>query len=348
MGNILLKKYVESNYFVLFDKIKGVFIRVGMGDCEPFYNFNGPELLDISITNYCERDCSFCYRASDRLGKSIALDEYKMIMEQAEKVGVLQVALGGGNPNQHPDFISILNVTRAHNIIPSYTTNGQGMTDDIYNATKHLCGAIAVSWYYPYADARQVIEKCAQYGIKCNIHFLLDNLSIREAIIFLQREKVLLKKINAIIFLTYKPIHSGIEKCLKDNSDLIDFFNTVQKVSECKIGFDSCMISYLTLIGSNLVAETVEYCEAGRFSGFISENLILYPCSFMNDLQIAGVDLRTNSLESGWRNGSEFLEIRKRLKTPGTQEYPIKICAECNYFGMCHGGCPILPINRCK
>ena len=129
---------------------------------EPFWNRRGPELLDISITNYCERNCDFCYRETSSNGTFMPLEQYTKIIAQAETAGVLQVALGGGNPNQHPDFVSILEVTRKHHIIPSYTTNGQGMTDEIYNATKCYCGAMAVSWYEPYSEATQVIKNCQE------------------------------------------------------------------------------------------------------------------------------------------------------------------------------------------
>lgn len=83
----------------------------------------------------------------------------------------MQIALGGGNPNQHPNFIQILEQTRKHSIIPSYTTNGQGMTEEIYRATKEFCGALAVSWYAPYLDAKKVISECKKYDIKVNVHF---------------------------------------------------------------------------------------------------------------------------------------------------------------------------------
>ena len=62
----------------------------------------------------------------------------------------------------HPEFIQILEITRKHHMIPSYTTNGQGMTDEIYNATKCYCGAMAVSWYEPYSEATQMIKKLSR------------------------------------------------------------------------------------------------------------------------------------------------------------------------------------------
>ena len=348
MGRCLIRQCVESNYILCFDKDEGTFIREGIDGKSPFWNVKGPELLDISITNYCERECEFCYRASNKEGKHISLDDYEKIISQAKDIGVLQVALGGGNPNQHPQFEEILKITRQYGIIPSYTTNGQGMTDSIYQATKNYCGAIAVSLYDSYDEVENIIDDCNEYGIKVNIHFMLNNNTIGEAIDFLENEKAILKKINAVVFLNYKHIHTSKDIILKASCEIKELLNLIKKVKECKIGFDSCMISYLTLVEKNILLETMDYCEAARFSAFISEDLILYPCSFYNDTTIEGIDLNKHSLQYGWQEGKEFKSIREKLMLPGIQNYPISKCNSCNYYEICHGGCPVFDINMCR
>ena len=349
MGGFFIRQYRKSGYFVCFDQENGTMLRVPTTGKEPYWNVCGPELLDISITNYCERGCSFCYRASSMEREFIPMALYENIMAQAKTAGVMQVALGGGNPNQHPQFIEILQTTRSYHIIPSYTTNGQAMSDRIYDVTKEYCGAVAVSWYDPYEDAVKMIEQCHAREIKVNIHFLLHRESVRAAIRLLQEENRLLQKVNAVVFLNYKPIYSPQEFCLQDNKDMVDFLNTVREHRGCKLGFDSCMISYLTKLEKELAPETVDFCEAGRFSAFISEKGVLYPCSFMSDTdENVGIDLAQITLEQGWRHGAIFQQIRDRLSVPGAQRYPITACGSCRQYSMCHGGCPLFPINRCK
>lgn len=348
MGRCLIRNCKESGYILGFDLDNGTFIRCGENGTEPFFNKMGPELLDIAITNYCERECDFCYRASNRQGNFMSLEDYEFIMVQAKRAGVLQVALGGGNPNQHPQFVQILEKTREYNIIPSYTTNGQGMTDEIYAATKELCGAMAVSWYEPYTDAHEVIKRAKAYQIKVNIHFMLNKMYISQAIELMKKQTELLEDVNAIIFLNYKPVHSSDAFCLTDGNEIKDFFKSVKKVKKCKIGFDSCMISFLPLMGNDLLRETVDFCEAARFSAYISENLILYPCSFMNDISSNGIDLRKQSLQEGWQFGEEFIKMRENLSQPKAQKHSIMACQNCVDYGMCHGGCQIFNINRCR
>ncbi len=347
MGNFMIRRYWESNYLVCFDFESGQMLRSSMVSEEPFWNQRGPELLDISITNYCERGCDFCYRETSQKGTFMPLEQYADIIAQAETAGVLQIALGGGNPNQHPEFIQILEITRKHHMIPSYTTNGQGMTDEIYNATKRYCGAMAVSWYEPYFEATQVIKQCQERDIKVNIHYLLHRNSIQAATNMLQSNMPLPQQVNAIVFLNYKPVHSPHSLCLVDDHILDDFLSAVCECKSYKLGFDSCMISYLVKIENAIFTNTVDFCEAGRFSAFISENGIMYPCSFMCDNKFTGIDLKLTSLKDAWQHGDSFQMMRSQLSGPGRQKYPIGVCKKCGQFAMCHGGCPIFPINRC-
>ena len=51
---IRLRRDRAQNYYYLFDHETGIAVRWGKDNREPFWRKEGPELLDISITNYCE------------------------------------------------------------------------------------------------------------------------------------------------------------------------------------------------------------------------------------------------------------------------------------------------------
>jgi MoaA/NifB/PqqE/SkfB family radical SAM enzyme len=81
----------------------------------------------------------------------MSIRDYYKIMNQVKDLPVNQVALGGGNPNQHPNFCEILRITREeYGIVPSYTTNGRGLTQDVIESSRKYCGAVAVSAYPSY------------------------------------------------------------------------------------------------------------------------------------------------------------------------------------------------------
>lgn len=334
-------KYVVDNhgYKALFDESNGYTLRIGEDGKDPFWKENGPELLDVSITNYCEKNCDFCYRGSNPNGKFMSLGLYERILQNAVDAGVFQIAIGGGNPNQHPQFVEILKLTREYGIIPSYTTNGQGMTIEIYAASKKYAGAIAVSWYYPYTDAKKVIENCYLYDIPVNIHFVLDAENIGEARELLKNKCV--EHVNAIIFLAYKPVGNVKRNVLQKGRELDEFIEELLQYKGCQIGFDSCMISHLVEKSKLINLCSIDFCEAGRFSAFISEEGNMYPCSFMCGAGVGGNSILTANMQDIWRTAKDFVDIRAAIACRKGK------CLECSMYDLCHGGCPKFEIN-CK
>lgn len=341
MNSLLLKRYDEEKYTVIFNQNTGFFARVEDDNLsEPTYSAHGPELLDVSITNYCERNCFFCYRASSKAGKEMPFVDYEYILRQAKDCGVLQIALGGGNPNQHSSFEEIIEVTREkYNIVPSYTTNGDGLTEKILAASKKYCGAVAISFYAPESQFYFNLHKLINSGIKTNIHFVLSVNSIESAIRLLTADAKKIAGINALIFLLFKPAGKGsCSDILKMSLEADSFFSLVNN-SKIKIGFDSCCVpGIVTHLEYNPVS--VEACEAGCFSAFISENLMLYPCSFM-ERKVKGVDLKLTSIVDAWQNNPIFLNMRNKITS--------ERCKTCPHFLVCRGGCQVFSdINLCN
>lgn len=340
--NIIFRRYTEGKYYLFFNPNNGLLIRKEFeGQNEPFWSTLGPELLDISITNYCERGCDFCYRNSCKQGTHMALLDYEIVLSQARKIGVVQIALGGGNPNQHPYFIKILELTHEYGIVPSYTTNGDGITDEILNVTQKTCGAVAVSLYEPYSSSWDAIKRFTNKQIKTNIHFVLNDSTINVAIDLLRNVPVELKDINAIIFLNYKPMHKSAFKTLNYSERVAEFFKMLDtNLFNFKIGFDSCCISYIIKNVSSYDFSTIDFCEAGRFSAFISEDMRMFPCSFMIKNYDGRIITRDNMLEI-WTNGEDFKCIREKIAHN-------KCINKCKYESICKGGCSIYPnINYC-
>ena len=300
-GNLVIREYPEQHYKVLFNQRTGFFMRVeDDGYPEPFWAEEGPELLDVSITNYCERGCQFCYRKANTKGQHMSLEALNHVITQAKKAGVFQIALGGGNPNQHPYFKDVLRVIREAGIVPTYTTNGDGLSEDILAATKAYCGAMAVSLYEPYMGYEEVFERIHSMGIKCNAHVIL--------------------------------------KIVNDVPKLQQFYRAVANCNSVKIGFDSCSVPGI-VSWMNVNSTLVEPCESARFSAFISEDLRMYPCSFMANTGLFG-DLRSDSLTDIWRNHSVFVTHREKLAH--------NKCIGCHARNLCNGGCVFIPeINQC-
>ncbi len=343
-ASFVIKRFPREHYSAVFNPNSGFFARIeDPGYQDPFWSQHGPELLDIAVTNWCDRGCYFCYRKSDESGTHMALEDYEEVIRQAAAMHVFQVALGGGNPNQHPHFPEILRITRKkYGIVPNYTTNGRGLTESVLAATANYCGAVAVSAYAPYTETGHAVQLLRSRGITTNIHFILTSKSVDTAIEWLRQPPAFLSEANAIVFLNYKPVGRFADESLLLNksSRLREFFTlATSDRRNFRVGFDTCTITGLARLGS-APEVSLEGCDAGRFSLFVSEKLEVYPCSFMVEAGYRGISLRNSSLLEIWSSHPDFRGIREKHAGKG--------CADCVTPSHCLSGCPIFPkMNLC-
>lgn len=265
-----------------------------------------PELADISISNHCTKGCEFCYRESADNGSFMSLEEYDYVLSslQSEKWGnVFQVALGGGEPLEHPDFIEILNITNSKGIVANFTTNGIHIDKTIASNMKNKVGAVAISISKAEEINLDKIKILTDEGIKTNIHFVLDNQSINDAINILEgKYDELLENVNGVIFLTYKPKgRAGLDKCLRMDENLDRFIELIDKGSTIvRVGFDACFVPLLMKY-TKVDVDYIDSCECGFFSVYIDEKMNVKPCSFANDNRFT-YNLREYNFQDIWMN----------------------------------------------
>jgi radical SAM protein with 4Fe4S-binding SPASM domain len=333
----------STDYNFVANVNNGMTMRWGKTLDENPYKAPLPELVDISISNHCTKGCSFCYRNSIPNNHFMSVDDYEFVLKSMsdERWGnVFQVALGGGEPLEHPDFIEILKNTRKYNVVPNFTTNAMHITKEIATQIKPLVGAVAISFpnilTIPISKAHIFIEE----GIKTNIHFLLDRKSVKQGIEILEgKYNDLLKGFNSIIFLTFKPMGRGREDlCLELNDDLKNFCRLIDKHNcNLNIGFDSCFMPMLMHF-TNTTIDFIEPCECAFFSAYVDENLNVKPCSFTNHIRDT-YSLKEKSFSEIWNiHWDTYRDAQKNT------------CErECKNSINCRGGCPYYSlINLCK
>jgi MoaA/NifB/PqqE/SkfB family radical SAM enzyme len=246
---------------------------------------------------------------------------------------VFQVAIGGGEPLEHPDFLELIRLTREYNIVPNFTTNGEHLSDEIADVIKSEIGAVAVSVIdfnnFPNTEIGILIKN----GIRTNIHFVLDSNSLSQAVKILQGQyNSKLNGINAIIFLTFKPSGRGDSnfalvhnKEMKQFIELIDANNCL-----CNIGFDACFVPLL-MSQTSTKKNFIDSCEVGCFSVYIDENLNVSPCSFSNGKDV--FNLKEFDFYDIWMN--KFSDFRSESKNQCKQS--------CSSIGECKGQCYYYP-----
>jgi radical SAM protein with 4Fe4S-binding SPASM domain len=293
-----------------------------------------PELADISISNHCSKNCGFCYRDSKPDKSFIPLDQYEFILDRlcSDRWGsVFQVALGGGEPLEHPDFIPIIHQTHARGVIANFTTNGEHLDTRSVEAIKGKVGAVALSVArMDDLDAAKV-NLLTDAGIRTNIHYILDNQSIHEASeIVGGRFNHMLRGINGVVFLTFKPKGRGSEeRCLEMGDDLEHFISLIESgAATSRVGFDACFVPVLMkYTGVNV--DYIDSCECGFFSVYIDEKLNVKPCSFaLGDAYT--FNLREHDMEDIWQHKYK----------PYRAEMLSHVCTnDCEHTTSCHGKC---------
>ena len=233
----------------------------------------------------------------------------------------------------HEHFGEILSLCREHEIVPNFTTSGFGLTDKAVELCARYCGAVAVSWYRNDYTLR-AIHMLLDTGVRTNIHYVLGRNSVDEAIRRL-REQDFPKGINAVIFLLHKPAGQGT----RDNVLSVDdprtraFFLALEERHPFKVGLDSCNVPGALQFCHDILPESLDPCEAGRFSCYIDPDLRMTPCSFDQGHQYQ-VQLGPGmSIQDAW-NSETFWRFRARLRSA---------CQDCGQRELCLGGCPLMP-----
>lgn len=338
------KKY---HFKSAFDTETGAYVRTGVLDengkdtgAEPFMA-SYPHLIDVGImghcihgkTGLCAKAGIGCYQSGMLVEQpNMSVEDFRWIARQS-KGRCNQFALGGrGDPDQHEYFEEILQICRENMLVPNFTTSGYGMTPEIAKLCKQYCGAVAVSWYRSEYTLK-AIQMLLQAGVKTNIHYVLGNNSMDEAIERL-RKNDFPEGVNAVIFLLHKPAGQGTKaNMLKaDDPRVAAFFAEVEKRHFFKVGMDSCNVPGAINFCKTVRSESLDTCEGGRYSCYIGADMNMVPCSFDQEKRYQ-VSLREMTIEEAW-NSEAFERFRNRMRGA---------CPDCEKRELCMGGCPLMP-----
>lgn len=342
-------KIVDKKYHFAsaFDTETGAYVRTGIIDedgkdtgIDPFMA-SFPHLIDVGVmghcihgkTGLCVKAGIGCYQSGLLIEQpNMTVEDFRWIAEQC-KGRCNQLALGGrGDPDQHEEFEALLRISRENNLVPNFTTSGYGMTPELARLCKQYCGAVAVSWYRSEYTLR-AIQMLLDAGVKTNIHYVLGMNSIDEALDRLKSNDFP-KGINAVIFLLHKPAGQGTRDNMlaADDSRVIEFFRQVDVRHPFKVGMDSCNVPGVINFCRNILPESLDTCEGGRYSCYIGSDMIMVPCSFDQDKRYE-ISLREMNIEEAW-NSTAFEQFRDKMRGA---------CPDCDKKELCMGGCPLMP-----
>lgn len=118
-------RYQNGNYTVSIDLDTGTKIRENNLD---FFEAEFPESMDLKITNKCHNGCAFCHENSTRDGKHGDIMSPSFIDKLHPYT---EIAIGGGNPLEHPDLVPFLEKLKSLKMIPSMTIRQNDFMDNL-------------------------------------------------------------------------------------------------------------------------------------------------------------------------------------------------------------------------
>lgn len=154
-----------KGFWSLFSTVTGTRLRVSFDDTVDMSKSTYPELVDLKITNACDKGCSYCYQNSTPKGKHA--QHLGDIIYTLENLRVFEVAIGGGEPTSHPNFWTFVREIHANGMKPNFSTRNLKWCESpgLVKIFKDCCGAFAYS-----VDSRFDIETLGRVLVKYDLY----------------------------------------------------------------------------------------------------------------------------------------------------------------------------------
>ena len=119
----------NGNTICLFDKSSGT--RVTLSEDDEI-KLDYPMLLDLKITDYCAIStcAAACYQNSTTDGKHCDMKYIQELSYFIKEAKVFEIAIGGGEPTQHPYFDKIVSLLSQHTNVNFTTRNKEFLIDN--------------------------------------------------------------------------------------------------------------------------------------------------------------------------------------------------------------------------
>jgi|GEM_PF-2521747 len=273
-GEIARKDPVYG-YWTLFEQEHGFKLRFSFTDDIEIKCASIPELVDLKITEYCQKECGYCYQKSGRNGEHADYYEVDRLIEALAKLQVFEIALGGGEPTTHPQFIDILKKCKEHGIVPNFTTRNYDWFRNPHNIEvfKQCCGRAAFS-----AESNYDINQAETIR---NYWYLGDNISVQ-----------VIDKVSDVISL------AKTAKKLQIDLTLLGFkvagrgeeYKFSERQTKQIVGFDAIRELYGNRIDTRFYSGTI--------GGGVSVDT-KYLADHLEEIQKSGIDPRLYTVQEG-------------------------------------------------
>jgi len=325
-----------------------------------------PFMIVWNFTNLCNLKCRHCYqKAGVLLPAELTLEEKLGVVEELDRTGVASIALSGGEPTIHPDYLTIVKYAARRGFYVAVATSGWKYADidelrkavdsglryveisvDSASPRKHdVFRGVEGSW----SRAVKALENAVKLGVNhaMAVTITRENISEVDEILDLA-ESIGVKR---VVFFNFIPVGraAGIAEHDLDPFTREEFMRHIYRemkrrkieiyttapqygrvVVQLSRGLETAP-THCTLRGDPVVTAIAEFiggCGAGRIYAAIQPDGVITPCVFM---QIPVGSLREKSFREIWTSSELMKPLRDKNLLKG-------FCGKCPYRYVC-GGC---------
>ncbi len=326
--------------------------------CKQIYNISDdsvqnfsqiPDSLSLSITGWCQLQCTHCYNfSSPQNNRELSLDKIVKILNEMQENGIKRLKISGGEPSLHKDFKNIIALCAKYNMWVGLNTNG------LYNESfSNYCKNSPINVFFISIDGlennndnirgqgvfKKVWKQCCQLReankeVVISFHVNKTNQNDLEELVTR----------SAVEGIDIKVSPMRLNGRAQDNmsNDLLssqNFYELVKKVNQLRKLHPNIRISTDFDILSNKQLKDkgntcYGACGAGRSILSINFDGEIYPCCFFitPDKKFSAGNIDNISIMNAWNN-SPIFKIFRAYQKPQS-------CKKCKFFQQsCLGGC---------
>ncbi len=222
-----MKVRKESSGLHFFDRRSGIHILLNEIKIPKDEIHPAPRTVSIALTNVCDLKCPFCYAPKNKA--TLSFDYLTALCEALDKLGVLEITFGGGEPTLFPDFGRLCNwIWSNTGLGVSFTTHGHLLSEQFIEQITGKVSSLRISIdglepYYSKIRGRSLeslIHKVRTIGTK--IPFGINCVVSKHGCNELENVILLAKELNASNVLIIPEHDNGIFQLVEKDWDDID------------------------------------------------------------------------------------------------------------------------------
>jgi MoaA/NifB/PqqE/SkfB family radical SAM enzyme len=324
-SNEWVAKKDPQGFWTLFNRGSGGKIRMSFDELKrvaPKYSTT-PELIDIKITDFCEKGCDYCYQGSSPFGKhadwgkrcSYRPCEHKSMhpfLSALKELKVFEVAIGGGEPTDHPHFVKILEEFREYGIVPNFSTGSLKWLKENSEKRERILKAMG-NFAYSIKDWHEIEELVSFANVyrlkRPTIHYVMGTSYYFESVL-----KEARKFRQNVVLLGYKNVGKGLRYKPHDYSDWVKTIVKLREEDKCPdISIDTPLANqFADELKEAGVNDLFVHRTEGAFSMYI--DLVegkMGPSSFCDKSELVDIDIYKYKLADSIKKHYPFVEGEK-------------------------------------